>query len=104
NRASCTQTVTVRDAQAPTAPAGLVVTAKTGTSISLKWNASADNVGVSGYRIYRGAILAGTANGLTFTDTNLARNTSYTYTIKAFDQAGNHSPASNSVTTRTAKK
>ena len=41
------------DTQAPTAPANLAVTGVTSNSISLNWTASTDNVGVTGYRIYR---------------------------------------------------
>ena len=41
------------DTQAPTAPASLAISAASATSVSLKWNASSDNVGVAGYRSYR---------------------------------------------------
>ena len=41
------------DTQAPTPPAALAVSSASATSVSLKWNASSDNVGVVGYRKYR---------------------------------------------------
>lgn len=42
------------DTTAPTAPANLTVTSKTDTGVSLSWSASTDNVGVTGYIVYRG--------------------------------------------------
>ena len=41
------------DTQAPTAPNGLSIGAQSPTSITLSWNASSDNVGVTGYGHYR---------------------------------------------------
>ncbi|KKO53872.1 lytic polysaccharide monooxygenase [Paenibacillus sp. DMB20] len=91
------------DTQAPSAPTGLRSTDVTSTSVSLAWNASNDNAGVTGYDIYRGSQLAGTAAGtaLNYTVAGLAANTEYTFTVKARDAAGNVSAASNplSVTT-----
>ena len=45
--------VTTGDTQPPSVPTGLAVTSVTSSSVSLKWNASSDNVGVTGYTIYR---------------------------------------------------
>ncbi len=89
------------DKTPPTAPTGLTVTGTTTTTASLSWTASTDNVGVTGYDIYRGTTLAGTSTTTTFTDTGLTANTSYTYTVKARDAAQNVSPASNQVTATT---
>jgi len=87
------------DTQAPTAPANLTSPSKTATSVSLSWSASTDNVGVTGYRIYRGSTLAGTVSGstLSYNVTGLTANTAYTFTVKAVDAAGNESAASNAV-------
>ena len=41
------------DTQAPSVPQGFRTTGTTQTSISVAWDASTDNVGVTGYRIYR---------------------------------------------------
>lgn len=92
------------DTQAPTAPANLTSPSKTGNSVSLSWNASSDNVGVTGYRIYRGSTLAGTVSGstLSYTVSGLTANTAYTFTVKAVDAVGNESPASNAVTVTTS--
>ncbi len=89
------------DTQAPTAPSSLHVTAFTSSSVSLAWTASTDNVGVTGYDVYRGSTKVSTVTGTTFTDTGLTASTTYTYTVKAHDAAGNVSAASNSVTQAT---
>ncbi|MBM7567262.1 fibronectin type III domain-containing protein [Paenibacillus sacheonensis] len=82
------------DAQAPTQPANVVVTGKTDATVSLGWDPSFDNLGVAGYVISRNGTVAATNNGKTgFTDSGLAANTSYTYTIAAKDAAGNTSSA-----------
>jgi chitodextrinase len=89
------------DMTAPTAPTNLRVSTKTATSVSLAWTASTDNVGVTGYRIYRGGTQIGTSTSASFTNSNLTASTSYTYTVRAVDAAGNLSAASNSVTVTT---
>ncbi|MBA4496279.1 chitinase [Paenactinomyces guangxiensis] len=89
------------DTQPPSAPANLTAPVKTDTSVSLSWTASTDNVGVSGYNIYKGSELAGTATGTSFTVTGLTPNTLYAFTVKAKDAAGNVSAASNEVTVTT---
>lgn len=90
------------DTQPPTTPTGLAVTGTTSGSVSLAWSPSSDNVGVTGYNVYRGGQLAGTVTGTSFTDTGLAASTSYTYTVTAHDAAGNTSASSAAVTATTA--
>lgn len=82
---------TLADTSAPSVPANVRQTASTISSISLAWNASGDNVGVSGYEIYRNGSLIRTQVGTNFTDTGLAVFTTYTYTISAYDGANNFS-------------
>ena len=98
---SNTATVNVPDAQKPTAPSFLRATAGTG-QVVLRWNASSDNVAVSGYRIYRGGTQVGEVNAATliYTDTNVVGSLSYT--VRAFDGAGNVSDASNTATATVA--
>jgi chitodextrinase len=86
------------DTTAPTAPAGLTSPSRTANSVTLSWTASTDDVGVAGYRIYRGATQVGTSATTSFTETGLTPATSYTYTVKAYDAAGNASAASAAVT------
>ncbi|MBA4493905.1 glycosyl hydrolase family 18 protein [Paenactinomyces guangxiensis] len=91
----------VEDTEAPSAPGGLTVTGTTSSSISLSWNASTDNVGVSGYDVYRGTTLATSVTGTTAVVSRLASNTTYSFTVKAKDAAGNVSAASNQVSATT---
>ncbi|MBY8885436.1 glycoside hydrolase family 6 protein [Streptomyces sp. PTM05] len=90
------------DTTAPTAPTGLTVTGTTSGSVTLSWTPSTDNVGVAGYDVYRGTTKAGTTTSTGYTDTGLTASTAYAYTVKAFDAAGNVSPASAAVTATTA--
>ena len=82
------------DTTAPSVPAGLHTTALTTTSVTIAWNTSADNVGVTGYTTYRGGASAGTSAGTSFTITGLACGTSYAFSVDAYDAAGNHSAKS----------
>jgi chitodextrinase len=90
--------VTPPDTSAPSTPTGVSMTAKTSTSISIAWNASTDNVGVAGYRIYingqstpvNASLVAGTA----YTINALSPNTAYSITVKAVDAANNTSSPS----------
>jgi chitinase len=70
--------------------------------VSLAWTASTDNVGVSGYDVYRGSTRATTVTGTGATVGGLAAGTSYTFTVRARDAAGNVSAASNAVTVTTS--
>ncbi|NRQ40650.1 chitinase [Nonomuraea sp. NN258] len=90
------------DNVAPSTPANLRSTGATTSTIALAWNASTDNVGVTGYLIFRGGTQVGTATGTTYTDTGLAAGTSYTYTVRARDAAGNQSQPSTSITASTS--
>ena len=90
------------DTTPPSVPGDLRSTGVTSSSVSLAWNASTDNVGVTGYNVYRGGTLVTTVTGTSYTDTGRAPSTSYTYTVRARDAAGNLSGASNSVTATTS--
>ncbi len=98
--ASNTATVTTPnqgDTQPPSTPDGLTATAATASQVNLAWSAATDDVGVAGYTIYRnGAAIATTSgpNATTYTDVSVAPSTTYTYTVDAFDAAGNRSPQS----------
>ncbi|MBV1856338.1 endo alpha-1,4 polygalactosaminidase [Catellatospora tritici] len=92
------------DTTAPSAPSGLVVTGVSTSSVSLSWTASTDNVAVTGYQIHiDGATTpATTVTGLTATLTGLTPATTYTFTVKAKDAAGNTSAASTGATGTTS--
>ncbi|MDQ0944797.1 carbohydrate binding domain-containing protein [Streptomyces sp. V1I1] len=89
------------DTQAPTTPTNLRSTGKTSSSVSLAWNASSDNVGVTGYDVYRGTTNVTTVTGTSATVSGLAASTSYSFTVRARDAAGNLSPASSAVSVTT---
>lgn len=90
------------DTEAPTAPTNLKATEITGSSITLSWTASTDNVGVVSYEIYQGVnILMGNSTTTTFVVTPLVSNYVYFFKIKAKDAAGNISIASISLSTKT---
>ncbi|WP_438479250.1 hypothetical protein [Oleiharenicola lentus] len=94
-------TVAAGDTTAPTAPGSLLGTAVSSTQINLSWNASTDNVAVTGYNVYRGGSLVTTVTGLTYNDTGRTASTAYSYKIKAKDAAGNLSADSNTVNVTT---
>jgi chitodextrinase len=89
------------DTTAPSTPTSLHATGSTPASISLAWNGSTDNVGVTGYGVYKGSTVAGNATSTTYTVSGLACGTSYTLAVDAVDAAGNRS-AKTSITTTTA--
>ena len=81
----------------PAAPSGLEYRGSTISTVSLRWKAATDNVGIARYDIYaNGAKMYSTSN-LSFTVGNLDSLTSYTFVVKAVDKAGNVSPSSNQV-------
>ncbi len=88
------------DRSAPTRPAALSVTSSAPTQIGLAWAKSTDNVGVTGYYVFRGT-LRRTVTTNTFLDTGLTPSTSYTYSVAAFDRAGNVSARSANLTVKT---
>ncbi|MBE0686639.1 MAG: DNRLRE domain-containing protein, partial [Anaerolineaceae bacterium] len=86
----------VPDNTAPTTPIGLVVTAINSNQVDLTWSPSSDNVGVAGYTIYRDGSSVDTVSDTTllYTDSSLSPNTEYSYSINAYDLAGNYSSVS----------
>ncbi|MDP9845979.1 CARDB domain-containing protein [Streptosporangium lutulentum] len=91
-------TPTGGDTQNPSAPGNLAFTQPATGQIRLAWNASTDNVGVTGYDVYANNQLRGSVgNVLTYTD-NQPASATVTYFVRAKDAAGNTSANSNSVT------
>ncbi|PKP10934.1 MAG: peptidase M4 [Bacteroidetes bacterium HGW-Bacteroidetes-4] len=89
------------DTQAPTAPSSLTASSVTQTTVNLAWNASTDNVGVTAYIVYQGATALGTTTATSAQITGLTAGTSYSFSVKAQDAAGNISAASNTVNVTT---
>jgi hypothetical protein len=87
------------DNQAPTVPGQPNASNVTSSSASLSWAASSDNVGVTSYEVLRATgggapTVVGTPAGTSFNATGLAPNTTYTFTVRARDAAGNTSGSS----------
>ena len=99
------------DTAAPTAPASLAAALKSATTttkvkgktrttsstlVTLSWNASSDNIAVAGYNIYRNGTKIAVSTSTGYTDSlGIATGAVYSYTVKAFDAAGNISTTSN---------
>ncbi len=87
----------VGDGEAPTVPLDVRIFEIKETSIVINWDASIDNVGVTGYHIYVDGTLTGTTPEISYEIKQLAPNTTYEMTISAFDEAGNESGKSEAV-------
>lgn len=89
------------DTQAPTAPGSLASSNITASSVNLSWTASSDNVGVTGYDVYRNGVLLASTASTSYSVTGLSSNTTYQFYVKAKDAAGNVSAASNTISVTT---
>jgi chitodextrinase len=107
------------DTQPPTAPTRVRAVPVSSSQINLAWRASRDDVGVTGYRVYRCQSAApprvrggedatrragcrptaqiAAVTGTTHQDTGLAPSTTYVYVVRAHDAEGNVSPPSRRV-------
>lgn len=89
------------DTTAPSVPTGLSANALSTSQVNLSWTASTDNIAVTGYKIFRNGAQIGTSLATSYADTNLSASTQYTYTVSAYDSAGNNSSQSSSVSATT---
>jgi hypothetical protein len=95
-------TVTAEDTESPTEPTGLGANEK-GNQVDLSWNASTDNVGVVGYRVWRDGVIIGDVTDTGYSDRDLADNLLYEYRVDAYDAANNISVMSAPATAGKAK-
>lgn len=93
-----------QDTTLPSTPTDLTATAISSSQIDLSWAVSTDNVGVAGYKVYRNGTQIDTTSNINYSDTGLLPSTTYTYTVSAYDAAGNNSAQSSpaSATTNSA--
>jgi fibronectin type 3 domain-containing protein len=93
--ASSAATATTGDLEDPTPPT-VSATAVSASQINLSWSGATDNVGVTGYQIFRDGSQVTSVNGSTntYSDTGLTAGSTYAYTVKALDAAGRVSAAS----------
>jgi parallel beta-helix repeat protein len=84
------------DSTPPSVPQGVSATAVSGTRVDVAWQASTDDTGVTGYSIFRDGALLATTDGAarSYQDTTVSPGTTYSYTVEAFDAAGNRSERS----------
>ncbi len=99
---SVTTAGSAADTVAPSSPAGLVASGVTATSFALSWTASTDNVGVTGYEVFRDGVSLGAPASTSFSVTGLAPSTAYAMTVRARDAAGNWSTPSATLSVTTA--
>ncbi len=90
------------DNVAPVAPTNVTAAATNSTFINLTWTASTDNVGVTGYDVYVNNTKKYSTSTNSVTADNLTAGTSYVFTVKALDFAGNASAFSTALTTSTS--
>ncbi len=87
-------TLVAGDTTPPSVPTSLTATAVSASQINLAWIASTDNVGVTGYKIFRNGSQVNTATGTSYQDAGLTPLTTYNYTVSAYDLANNNSAQS----------
>src|SRR5262245_30743727 len=95
--ASGAYTISAGDIVGPTAPGALLATG-TRRQVAAVWQAATDNIAVAGYRVFRNGALLATTAATSWTDQTATTGGPYTYSIVAFDGAGNVSMPSNTVT------
>lgn len=93
------------DVYPPTEPTHLQATSVTDTTASISWTASLDDVGVKDYDVYKDDVLAqANVTDTSYTFTGLTPNTTYNFTVRARDTAGNISNASSPLTVKTTNQ
>jgi chitodextrinase/dienelactone hydrolase len=99
---SATTLANSTDSTPPTVPGGLTATAVSSSIINLTWTAATDSEGVTGYKVFRNGNEITTVSDTSFSDTGLAADTTYSYTVSAMDAAGNESEQSTAVSETTS--
>jgi serine/threonine protein kinase/chitodextrinase len=91
------------DLSPPTVPSGLRSTGRSMTSVVLAWSPSHDNVGVAGYDVFRGNQRIASVVSPNYTDRGLTADSTYRYSVRAFDTSNNASASSRAITVTTLK-
>jgi hypothetical protein len=86
----------------PTTPQSLTASSGNSYSIDLTWNASTDNVGISGYNIYNNGVFLAFTSYTHYSVGVLSAGTSQSFTVRSRDMSGNESTDSNQATATTA--
>ena len=83
------------DTTPPSRPEKVRATGGDNTSVTITWDAASDDVGVTGYTIWRNGAAVATVTGTSWTDRSVVSKTVYLYQVQALDGAGNRSESSN---------
>ena len=92
-----TSAASAADTSAPSQPGTITVSGLTGSSAALTWARSTDNIGIEGYRVFRGpsagalSLIATTDGVASYSATHLYAHTSYVFGVAAIDPADNQS-------------
>ena len=92
---------TSSDTEAPTPPTNVTASNNSTTTIDLSWNASSDNIEVTGYNVYVDGILNNQTANTTIQVLELKPSTNYAFTIEARDMVNNKSEKSTVVNSAT---
>lgn len=90
------------DTTQPSLPDGLTLISALSDSVTFSWNASTDNVGVLGYNVYRHGDYLATVFTTRYSDNTPLTDAVNIYSVVAFDEARNYTPASAALTIRVA--
>ena len=85
----------------PTTPSGLVASGTSANRVAVGWDPSEDDVGVTGYELWRGGVKVSVTAGTAWQEPGLAPATEYCYQLRAADAAGNLSGLSAPVCAQT---
>ncbi|MFH0730777.1 MAG: PQQ-binding-like beta-propeller repeat protein [Pseudomonadota bacterium] len=83
-----------RDSIPPSVPSTIHATQISAGSVSISWPAASDNVGVTGYNIFKNGTYLASVSPPSLTETGLSASAQYCYTVSAFDAQGNESAKS----------
>lgn len=83
------------DVTAPSAPASLEAKVNADEQVALTWEKAIDNGDIKQYRVIRDGRVIAMTEHTNFVDRNVDKTATYVYTVKAVDDAGNSSIASN---------
>jgi len=89
------------DTVAPSIPSALVASNTTISTTQLSWDTSSDNVGVTEYDVYRNGTFFNATPNTSYTVIDLSPATTYSFSVRAKDAAGNISDLSTSINVTT---
>lgn len=97
NVLTATANIEIGDLTIPSAPTALSVRGRTSRGVLLTWSPATDDVAVMDYIIYSGTTELGTSGNTEHALFYLTPNTTYTFSVRARDGAGNISESSSAL-------